>query len=134
MASNAQCAYQANVVLAEQLRSDSAPKLLRVARLWAIMLNYCGRDFLEYNCSPNLNFLKNVESVIMSGHAGPGVAERFLRVLASAVCDFSGGDPRHSYTILWLKVKPPGQPEQVLPPPSSPCAPTYASSTVGVPS
>lgn len=114
-ASSDHCALQANLTLAQELKGTStrppvAHKLLRVGRLWAILLHNCGEDFIIYNHSPNVHFLSNLEDVLAAEDANPGVSERFLRVLASAVSEFSNSDPNHQYAVLWRKFKHPGEP------------------------
>lgn len=106
------CALQANLSLAQQLewRPSVAHKLLRVGRLWAILLHNCGEEFIAYNCSPYVQFLSNLENVLAADDVNPGVSERFLRVLASAVSAFSHAESNHPYAILWTKFKHPGEP------------------------
>lgn len=107
------CALQANLTLAEELRAATTDhRILRAARLWAIMLRRGGEQFIEYNASPASNFLEAVEGVI-SQRSDSGAGARLLRVLGSATYDFSGTDPMHPYAILWVKVKHPGQPSLV---------------------
>jgi hypothetical protein len=107
------CALQANLTLTGELRAATTDhRLLRVARLWAIMLRSGGEQFVEYNASPASNFLEAVEDVT-SRRSDSGAGARLLRVLGSAVHDFAGTDPMHPYAVLWVKVKHPGQPSMV---------------------
>lgn len=112
------CALQANLTLVLQLKgSPSEPpqphRLLRLARLWAILLHNCGKDFAIYNCSAPVEFLSNLENILAAEDANPGVTERFLRVLAYAVAQHAYGDLNHPYARLWIKYKHPGEPSLV---------------------
>lgn len=107
------CALQANLTLTEELLATTTDhRLMRVARLWAIMLRNGGELFIEYNASSSSGFLQAVEGVISRG-SDSGAGARLLRVLGSAVYDFAGTNAMHPYAILWVSVKYPGQPSLV---------------------
>lgn len=112
--SNELCSLQANLSLADEMRASATSdhRLLRVARLWIIMLRACGYFFIEYNSSPATKFLEAVEQVIARS-SDSGAGARFLRVLGTAVFDNAKTDPNHPYAALWVKVKHPGQPSMV---------------------
>ncbi|KAF8315943.1 hypothetical protein DL93DRAFT_2078715 [Clavulina sp. PMI_390] len=108
------CALQSNLSLAEQLRvsANADPVLMRVARLWLILLRNCGHTYIEYNASPATKFIESLENVLTQ-HPESHSSKRLARVLGSAVYDHAKMDVRHPYTVLWLKIKYPGQPVTV---------------------
>jgi VHS domain len=108
---NETAAKEAARALRREFKYADPSAQLSAARLWAIMLQNCSEEFIEQSASRKN--LDAVEDVITSNRTNPVVRERLLEVLGSAVYHHTKNDRRHSFAVLWRKVKPPSAPEQV---------------------
>lgn len=96
---------------------QAAPQLT-AARLWAVILRNASptdpnSQTMFLRETSGRKFMEAVEDVVTNPKTEPVVRERLLEVLGSAVSEYTGGDRKHAYAVLWRKLKAKGQSDQV---------------------
>lgn len=114
MSKNEAAAKDASRGLRRAFKYAQASPQLTAARLWAFMLRNTSDIFLRE--TSGRKFMDAVEEVVTNPKTEPVVRERLLDVLGSAVSEYTKGDRKHPYAVLWRKLKSKNQPEQVKQP------------------
>jgi hypothetical protein len=103
------------------------PTLIRLLKLWAILLRNSSAAFVEQSTA--VDFLETIETLIVSSTTSPVVRNRLLHVLGDVVHNHPTREHSHllgdvrdscalkeeSFRRLWIAVKPADAPEQVHP-------------------
>lgn len=104
--------------LRKAFKYGQAGAQLAAARLWAVILRNTNVTDLQSHLmflreTSGRKFMEAVEDVLTNPKTEPVVRERLRDVLSGATFHYTSGDRKHPYAMLWRKLKPKGQADQV---------------------